>query len=288
MPEQSQPSSTASPGGTKDSSSRAGKAFAAIARPAGGPVRLPVVDISKLSTSQNTTPSWIECACGREMHPKAAVCDFCEDAAVQAKRLAARWKARNGVTALHGKIRRWDDLNAASGKYGAVIGKVRAFLNAPESLVLALTGDRGTGKTQMGSVAVLQCEQRGLPAVIVPALDLVADLKGTFGETGNAERGWLDKWAGPWLLVVDEWQNRAESEYANSWLYRLVDARYTALRRTIIIANCQTSAEFGALVGAGIADRCRESGGVLVCDWPSFRGRAEQGENRGANEQNRH
>ncbi len=226
--------------------------------------------------SRSTTHKWLECLrCGwREMHQQATMCDVCEDAAVRAKRLAVYWKARNGVSALHGRLRDWDALKAANGVYEAVIGKLRAFLNAPESLILGLTGDRGTGKTQLGSVAVLQCGERGLPAVIVPALDLVAGLKGSFGEPGNSEQRWLERWAGPWLLVVDEWQSRSESEYSNSWLFRLIDERYAAFRRTIIIANCRTADEFGVLVGSGISDRWREAGGVLVCKWSSFRGRA--------------
>ena len=40
---------------------------------------------------------------------------------------------------------------------------------------------------------------------------------------------------------------------------------------TILIGNVGTPNELQELMGIPMADRIRETGGVIVCDWPSYR-----------------
>ena len=47
----------------------------------------------------------------------------------------------------------------------------------------------------------------------------------------------MDELATTKLLIIDEVQERAESGFENRLLTHLIDARYAAMRPTIIIAN---------------------------------------------------
>jgi DNA replication protein DnaC len=72
------------------------------------------------------------------------------------------------------------------------------------------------------------------------------------------------------LLVIDELQERGESDFENHKQTHIVDARYSRELPTILIAN-YTREEFAASVSPSILDRIRENGIGVFFDWPSFR-----------------
>lgn len=74
------------------------------------------------------------------------------------------------------------------------------------------------------------------------------------------------------LLVIDEVGVRGEKPFEDRMLTTLIDERYDRKRDTVLISN-QTAADFRAVLGESIVDRLRETGGIIECNWRSFRGR---------------
>lgn len=175
-----------------------------------------------------------------------------------------------GIGTRHRKFRSWDALTGPP-EYLKARDAVRKFCETGTS-VLGLIGTRGAGKTQFGAVAIMQVPRNESPfscvAKIRSAVELAADLKADLETQG--ENGWFREHAMLKLLVVDEIQNSG-SEYVRTMLETLIDARYREERPTILIGNL-SAGQFSAAVGPSTSDRCNEGGGLVVCDWPSFRG----------------
>lgn len=168
----------------------------------------------------------------------------------------------------------WDDLQTDLAgqheRFGLVLNRLREFLNDPVGSVFVMTGTRGSGKTSLACVAVRLAIARRRPARFTSAAALLRDLKGRFSEE-NGEEAWLNEWAAPWLLVVDEFAERSDSDWSSAELTNLIDARHGAMRKTVLLANL-TRDEFKLLAGGSITDRAYEgAGGIFHCDWPSFR-----------------
>lgn len=151
--------------------------------------------------------------------------------------------------------------------------------------IVALLGTRGTGKTRMaaeitraGFFSKNHPEWNGHGAVSGKTsmyrrtLDLFLDLRDAAGSKTNSEKRVLSELEKPGLLVMDEFHERGGSDWENRIVSNLIDKRYSAGRPTIIIAN-YSIAEMSAAIGPSVADRMRENGKAIVCDWESYRGR---------------
>lgn len=143
--------------------------------------------------------------------------------------------------------------------------------------ILALLGDRGTGKTQLGVELVrryclvlkgccyVRCREIGMRVrrAYAPGAE-VTELEA------------LKEFTSPRLLVVDEVQELPAQDFARDTLTHILDCRYGRCVPTVLIANT-TEDGFKKIVGAAVVDRLREGGGVILFDWPSFRGQAAPG-----------
>jgi DNA replication protein DnaC len=72
------------------------------------------------------------------------------------------------------------------------------------------------------------------------------------------------------LLVIDEFQERGETEAENRKVKNLVDKRYADRLPTVIIANMTVRQLFESL-GSSVIERGREKGKSIEFSWPSFR-----------------
>jgi len=156
--------------------------------------------------------------------------------------------------------------------------------------IIAMVGNRGSGKTQMAAEIAKNGdwpndEGRYIPAyggggggktyaknaLYRRAMDIFLDLReATKNHVQSSEKEVLARLANAGLLVVDEFQERGESEWENRIMKNLIDKRYAAERPTIIIANLTRKELFDAL-GASIIDRARENGKSIEFNWPSYR-----------------
>ncbi len=138
--------------------------------------------------------------------------------------------------------------------------------------MLALVGPRGPGKTWLSCGLIREYCRIGRRAKYVRAKEIFRQIKATFARSRGeeSERSYMETLQKQDLLVIDEIQVRGETQWENDELTDLIDTRYGNLLTTIIIANLEPKA-FVASVGESIASRMAEDGGILICDWESYR-----------------
>jgi DNA replication protein DnaC len=179
------------------------------------------------------------------------------------------WKSPSGA----------DIIGTASPHQRAVYDDIAA---SPRGSLFALVGRRGCGKTQIGMACIIdRCAAAtfgtGDPtpgrtcARYARAMEFFDDLKASYKPDGASGAAVVAAYLEPALLVLDDTQDRGETDWEQRMLAHLIDKRYGAMRDTIMIANIAPG-EFHGHVGAAISDRIRECGGVIECDWESFRG----------------
>lgn len=136
------------------------------------------------------------------------------------------------------------------------------------SAILLVIGDRWTGKTVMATYwsGMLRTGR------YVKACDLFRRIRATFSKDSH-QREWdvLKPYVETDFLVIDEVQERKkDSEFEMVTLTNLIDKRYDAMKRTVLIANLKEEA-LNEYLGASIISRAQRSGGgLVVCDWPNY------------------
>lgn len=142
--------------------------------------------------------------------------------------------------------------------------------------IVALVGPRGTGKTQMATLCAYEIAKRearrgGHPTfTYCRAIELFMSLKDSYSAQSGEKRALLE-FVRPSLLVLDEVQVRSESAWEDNTLTYVIDNRYAECRATILISNLTPEA-FAQSMGSSIMDRLAETGAMIECVWPSFRG----------------
>ncbi len=212
--------------------------------------------------------------CSDHHHPRwldlRGLCVDCRDRWAHREARAKDRTRECGVGNRHQHLASFAALEPGWDRAGGKAARDVAEFSISGQSVLGLIGKRGTGKTQLGAAAVMEAIKRDRSARIVDAMELMADLKGHFGEQGNTDQDWLGRWTPYYLLVIDEFGDLVAGPYLRAMLTLLVNKRYVALRPTIIVGNLERD-QFTAAVGASIAERCNEGGGIIECDWQSFR-----------------
>lgn len=158
----------------------------------------------------------------------------------------------------------------AEGKAtGPAIAKAKALLKLLQSNqgpLIILIGDRGTGKTVM---TTWWAGMLGF-GLYTKAFDLFAAVRKTYHDDSKVrEHEVLERYRRTDFLVIDEAQERKESDWENTLLTNLIDKRYDALKPTIIIANLKRDA-LDAALGPSIIRRASETGGIVNCEWPPY------------------
>lgn len=162
------------------------------------------------------------------------------------------------------------------GVWGEALQRAQSRLG--KGAIIALVGNRGTGKTQIGAHLVRHASlnprhdlKRCGPPRYVRAMEFFLDIQATFRkESTQAARDVILQYVKPALLVIDEAHERAESTWENRLLTHMIDRRYADMADTVIISN-ELPAKFAANMGHSVMDRLKETGGIIECKWESFR-----------------
>lgn len=146
--------------------------------------------------------------------------------------------------------------------------------------LLVLCGDRGPGKTQ---IATYWAHKRVIsnkhPGQYLKAHDLIEAIKSSFDGDAKMKaeaKELLRKVKRTGFLVLDEFSELQGTDWELRTLTNIIDHRYDNMLTTIIITNMKP-AEAGKALGRSIWSRAEETGGIVECNWPSYRGR-EHGE----------
>ena len=136
--------------------------------------------------------------------------------------------------------------------------------------LIVLTGNRGPGKTQ---IAVTWAAERfradKAPGRYVKCADLIGEIKETWGKS-TGEKAVLDRYRRTKYLVIDEFHEKGASEWEARTLVNLLDHRYDDCKCTVLIANIEPS-KITEAINPSIIDRANQTGGVISCDWESYR-----------------
>lgn len=142
--------------------------------------------------------------------------------------------------------------------------------------ILALIGARGTGKTQIGVECIRKAAKHTRRALYTRCADIFIAVREAYQREAKVKEGdVLRYYARPWLLVIDEMNERAESPAEQRLLALLIDKRYAQLTPTILIGNLSADPDDALSlrrnVGESVYDRLIETGGFIECNWNSFR-----------------
>ena len=152
-------------------------------------------------------------------------------------------------------------------------GKDKAYSLLPLMLrdgIAVLLGPTGRGKTVMATLIAKERVQKGKSAgKFTTAYALFARMKQCWGKNEDAEAA-LGTWKRAGFLVIDEAQTRGESAWENAVLDELINHRYAHELPTIIIGNFDLTTAQKSL-GPRIMDRANECGGIVDCNWESYR-----------------
>jgi hypothetical protein len=164
-------------------------------------------------------------------------------------------------------------LDALTGppEYLKALGVVRRVLQDHESgPIVALVGKRGTGKTQLGASLVRHAVWNlKWSARIRSVVELLGELKAGYSG-GGGDASWLNLYGSVKLLVIDEIAERLDTDHTRVMITALIDRRYANVLPTVLVGNVEPD-QFAECVGASVADRVNEGGGIVYCDWLSFR-----------------
>jgi DNA replication protein len=170
---------------------------------------------------------------------------------------------------MHAPTRHMDTQGVREGKWGEKIAKLEQRLGT--GFTVAIVGLRGTGKTQMAVDLMKVATERFMSARFLTAVEFFMEVKATFRkESVESDLDIIKRYRKPKLLVIDEIGKRSDSAWENTLLFELLNKRYNDKTDTLLIDN-RSEKEFAVGIGASLASRIAESGGLINCDWESFR-----------------
>lgn len=153
--------------------------------------------------------------------------------------------------------------------------------------IVVMYGAHGTGKTRMAWEIARKCTpqdahvaipgigwragMKDRPAIYTTAVGLFLEIRDTFrADSECSEMQVVKKYTDAGLLVIDEVQERGETDFENKKLTTIIDARYAYERPTILITNYSRE-KLAATLSPAVLDRIRENGCGLHFNWGSFR-----------------
>jgi DNA replication protein DnaC len=133
-------------------------------------------------------------------------------------------------------------------------------------------GPVGTGKTHLG-VALVKAAvenavraQRRATLLVTSAPALLSEIRSSFRDgSALSEDDLIRRYASVEFLLVDDLGVERGTDFAVQVLYLIIDARYTAMRRTVFTSNLNVE-EIAGRLGDRIASRICGMGTVLLLD----------------------
>lgn len=158
-------------------------------------------------------------------------------------------------------------------RYAATFAKPGGAKEIGTCLILA--GNPGTGKTHLAAGVANFLLENGSTAVYSTAMTAIRAIRETWqNKAGKTESQVIQDFVKPDLLILDEIGVQHGTESEKLHLFDLINARYEAVKPTLIISNLELDA-VEQFIGERAFDRLREGGGRAVSfDWGSSRKRS--------------
>ena len=159
--------------------------------------------------------------------------------------------------------------NATNKKWLEKLANVESMLHT--GAIVAILGNRGQGKTQMAVEIIKMFSKHLERSLYIKAVDLFINIKESYNGGEESEKQLVAQYTHKYkLLVIDALEEKAESAWEGRILSHIVDKRYDAMLDTLLVSN-ETVEALTRQHGASIVDRIKETGGIVKCDWGSFR-----------------
>lgn len=134
----------------------------------------------------------------------------------------------------------------------------------------ALIGGRGAGKTQIAVDLMFSYTEEEKSAYYMTAMQFFIRMKSSFLNSEETAESIMAKLRAKKLLVIEEVSRRAQTDWENNLMFELINSRYNDKLDTLLIDNASLN-DFCATLDPSIASRMKETGGIIECNWPSFR-----------------
>jgi len=147
-----------------------------------------------------------------------------------------------------------------------------------KGVCMVLRGNVGTGKNHLACAIARQVSEKGgHSSLLLTVSEIIQRIRATWNrQSAETETEIIERFAGVGLLILDEVGRQYGSEAEEITLFQVIDARYRAMRPTMVISNLLPR-EIGEYLGDAAYDRLRENGGRLVnFDWLSFRAQRDE------------
>lgn len=155
------------------------------------------------------------------------------------------------------------------GKWGEVLTGIESRIGS--GFMFALVGTRGNGKTQMAAELVKEFARRGKAGRYTRSIAILTKIKCSYRQDSDeSEEEIVAEYCKLKFLAIDEMGKRNDTDWETRQLFNILDCRYGDRLDTLLISN-QTQTEFESSIGVSVVSRMKERGGVIVCDWESFR-----------------
>lgn len=171
------------------------------------------------------------------------------------------------IPARHNRFRPTDNLNKKWGEYYQVI-KNKLY----DGSTFVLIGDRGNGKTQLAcSVVGYVTTKLKKSGLYCKAQEIFLEIRaGMKGQDNKSEISAIEKFIKPYILVIDAFEVRGDTDFENRMIDHIIDKRYDSLSITIIISNDKKETIEKSL-GTSIVDRISEDGAFFELVGFNFR-----------------
>ncbi|MGE5551492.1 MAG: ATP-binding protein [Bacteroidota bacterium] len=137
---------------------------------------------------------------------------------------------------------------------------------------LLLIGPWGTSKSFLAAAIVNALVKRGMSAVFQSVPDLLRRFRATYDPSSAvSESAILDALAEADLLVLDDLGAERWTEWTESQLYQVIDARYRWRRPLVVTTNLQLGGEIENTIGYRTMDRLVEMCRMIETSGPSLR-----------------
>jgi DNA replication protein DnaC len=138
-------------------------------------------------------------------------------------------------------------------------------------VMILLLGRHGTGKTQLCVELLKQVTAENRGGLYRTLTEFFSLLRSTYGGRGRTtEDEVMREHQAPSLLVLDEVGKCVDSNWEATVFFELINRRYAAEKDTILSCNLDPDQVQDA-IDSSILSRLQETGGIIQCDWPSFR-----------------
>jgi len=138
--------------------------------------------------------------------------------------------------------------------------------------LILLIGDRGTGKTRLAAEIIRdRLSWMPRPDRYMTAMEIFLMIRDAYAKKGSETEGSIvSALSSCRLLVIDEIQERSNSEWEDRIITHIIDRRYGAQLPTIIIGNL-TPESMEKNLGESIVSRAQETGGIIKMTGKSHR-----------------